>query len=49
MMSIIKKLSILNNVVGMDIVELSPKYDISGVSTSVACKVLRELTLATIK
>ena len=48
MMEIIQELSKLENVVGMDVVELSPKYDISGVSTSVACKVLRELTLATI-
>ena len=39
----------LNNVVGMDVVELSPKYDASGVSTAVACKTLRELVLATIK
>ncbi len=49
MMNIIQTLSKLENVVGMDIVELSPKYDASGVSTAVACKVLRELTLATIK
>jgi agmatinase len=49
MMIIIKKLSNLNSVVGIDIVELSPKYDISGVSTSVACKILRELTLSVIK
>lgn len=31
------------NIVGADIVELSPHYDQSGVSTAVACKVLREL------
>ena len=31
--------------VGADIVELSPHYDQSGVSTIVACKVLRELAL----
>lgn len=49
MMNIIKELGKLNNVVGMDVVELSPKYDVSGVSTAVACKTLRELVLATIK
>lgn len=35
----------LNHIVGADMVELSPHYDQSGVSTAVACKVLRELTL----
>lgn len=49
MMNIIQTLSKLENVVGMDIVELSPKYDASGVSTAVACKTLRELTLSVIK
>lgn len=49
MIEIIQELSVLNNVVGMDVVELSPKYDASGISTAVACKVLRELVLATIK
>jgi agmatinase len=49
MINIIKELSKLNNVVGMDVVELSPKYDASGVSTAVACKTLRELVLATVK
>ena len=34
------------NVVAMDINELSPVYDQSGGSTTVACKVLRELLLA---
>lgn len=33
------------NIVGGDVVELSPHYDPSGVSTAVACKVLREMTL----
>jgi len=33
------------NLVGADIVELSPHYDHSNVSTIVACKVLRELSL----
>lgn len=40
--SIIKKL----NIVGADVVELSPHYDTSGVSNAVACKILRELALA---
>lgn len=35
----------LHNIVGADMVELSPHYDPSGVSTAVACKVLRELIL----
>lgn len=34
------------NIVGCDINELSPHYDMSGVSTAVACKTLRELLLA---
>lgn len=34
------------NIVGADIVELSPHYDHSGVSTAVACKVIREVVLA---
>lgn len=34
------------NVVGCDVNELSPTYDPSGVSTAVACKVVRELILA---
>ncbi len=34
------------NVVGFDIVELSPIYDQSGASTATACKILRELLLA---
>ncbi len=33
------------NIVGFDINELSPQYDQSGVSTAVACKILRELLL----
>lgn len=40
---IIKKSNI--NIVGCDIVELSPDYDTTGVSTVIACKVLRELCL----
>ncbi len=33
------------NFVGADVVELSPHYDHSGVSTAVACKVVREVAL----
>jgi len=31
------------NVVGCDVVELAPNYDTSGISTALACKVIREL------
>ncbi|ROR22332.1 agmatinase [Mobilisporobacter senegalensis] len=34
------------NIVAFDVNELSPAYDHSGVSTAVACKILRELLLA---
>ena len=34
------------NIVGVDINELSPQYDSSGKSTSLACKLLREILLA---
>lgn len=34
------------NIVGCDMNELSPVYDTSGVSTAVACKILREMLLA---
>lgn len=33
------------NIVGLDMNELSPPYDSSGVSTAVACKLLREILL----
>ncbi len=36
----------LNNIVGCDMVELSPHYDASGASTAVALKLLREMLLA---
>lgn len=36
-------------IIGMDVNELSPIYDMTGASTAVACKVLRELLLATSK
>ena len=34
-----------SHIVGCDVNELSPMYDQSGVSTAVACKVVRELLL----
>ncbi|MDE7390824.1 MAG: agmatinase [Lachnospiraceae bacterium] len=34
------------NIVGCDVNELSPHYDMSGVSTAVACKIVREILLA---
>ncbi|MGB5822642.1 MAG: agmatinase [Proteocatella sp.] len=34
------------NIVGLDVNELSPVYDQSGVSTAVACKIIRELLMA---
>lgn len=33
------------NIVAADVVELAPKFDISGISTAVACKVMREVLL----
>lgn len=48
MMDVIRHIKELN-IVGADIVELSPHYDTSGVSTAVACKILRELVLAIAK
>lgn len=44
-LKVIKKINKLN-VVGADVVELSPHYDRSGTSTAVACKVIRELVLS---
>jgi agmatinase len=34
------------DIVGCDVNELSPVYDQSGVSTAVACKIIREMLLA---
>lgn len=34
------------NIVGCDVNELSPHYDPSGISTAVACKIVREMLLA---
>jgi agmatinase len=48
MMQITEQLSRLN-IIGADVVELSPHYDPSGASTAAACKVLRELTLAVMR
>ena len=44
LMKIIKIMSVLN-IVGVDVVELSPDYDPTGVSTAVASKVIREMLL----
>ncbi|SCY99087.1 agmatinase [Alkaliphilus peptidifermentans] len=44
MMKIISTLSTLN-IVGADVVELSPDYDPTGVSTAVASKIIREMML----
>lgn len=45
MIEIIRTISGLN-IIGADVVELSPHYDQTGVSTATACKVIRELMLA---
>ncbi len=45
MMEAFMALHKLENIVGMDIVELSPHYDHSGISTAAACKILREAVL----
>lgn len=44
---LIEKLMLFKNknVIGIDVVELSPHYDISGVSTVVAAKIIRELLI----
>ncbi|OPJ57260.1 agmatinase [Alkalithermobacter paradoxus] len=44
MMDAIKLMSNLN-IVGADVVELAPDYDPTGVSTAVACKIIREMLL----
>lgn len=44
MIEILKTIAPLN-IVGADVVELSPHYDQTGVSTATACKVIRELML----
>lgn len=33
------------NIVGLDVVELAPDYDLSRISTAIACKIIRELLL----
>ena len=35
-------------IAGMDVVELSPPWDPSGVSTAAACKIVREMLLASL-
>lgn len=35
------------NIVAIDVNELSPQYDLSGASTALACKLIREILLAT--
>lgn len=45
MIKILKTITGLN-IIGADVVELSPHYDQTGVSTATACKVIRELLLA---
>ena len=45
MQSVIEVCSKLN-IIGCDVVELAPNYDISGVSTATACKIIREMLLA---
>ena len=34
------------NIVGLDVTELSPHYDASGISTAAACKIIREMLLS---
>ena len=48
LMDAVRELSGLN-IVGLDVNELSPTYDASGVSTAVACKILREILLAVVR
>lgn len=47
MKELLEALTVLKSLplVGADVVELSPHYDTSGVSTAVACKVIREVSL----
>ncbi|RDW20307.1 agmatinase [Oceanobacillus arenosus] len=39
----------LDHIVSADIVELSPSYDVSGASTAIACKTVREMLLTLLK
>ncbi|HAS74616.1 MAG TPA: agmatinase [Clostridiales bacterium UBA8960] len=48
MIEILKTMAPLN-IIGADVVELSPHYDQTGVSTATACKVIRELMLTMLK
>ncbi|HHX78216.1 MAG TPA: agmatinase [Acholeplasmataceae bacterium] len=45
LLTAVKDFDSLGNIVGADIVELSPHYDNSGSSTAAACKILREMVL----
>ncbi|MFP4465710.1 MAG: agmatinase [Candidatus Goldiibacteriota bacterium] len=44
-MKVISELENIKNIVGFDIVELSPKYDPSGASSAFAAKIMREMLL----
>ncbi len=46
LLNAIIKICSQTNIVGCDLVELSPNLDISGASTALACKVVREFLLA---
>lgn len=45
----IHRVCMFHNIVGLDINELAPTLDISGVSTAVACKIVRETLLSLYK
>lgn len=49
LMEAIQLFQSLNHIVAADVVELSPQYDVSGGSTAVACKTIREMLLTLAK
>ena len=49
LLAAIKLFQQLNHIVCADVVELSPQYDVSGASTAVACKTIREMLLTITK
>lgn len=49
LMEAIQSFQSLNHIVAADVVELSPQYDVSGGSTAVACKTIREMLLTLAK
>ena len=49
LLAAIKLFQQLNHIVSADVVELSPQYDVSGASTAVACKTIREMLLTITK